>query len=80
MELTTAQRVRRLRAKRAADNWQKSPIRRGYVAAQEVNAVMAKHFPGGWQNFKVLLAVGGLLAMTQVLGHICVALTGTPLD
>lgn len=80
MELTTAQRVRRLRAKRAAENWQKSPIRRGYVAAVEVNAVMAKHFPGGWQSFKLLLGVGSLLALTQIAGHVCMAITGTPLD
>lgn len=80
MEMTTAQRVRRLRAAKAARDWQNSPIRKGYAASVEINSIMGKHFPKGWSNFKLLMGLGGIVAMTQVAGYICLALTGEPLN
>ncbi len=80
MELTSRQRVARLRAQHARERWENSTLCKLGKAAGEIDDSMTKYFPRRWEDFKMLLALGGVFTAIQVMGYIHLFATGQPLD
>ena len=79
MELTSRQRVARLRAKYARERYERSSFGKMAHIISEVNRMMNESFPQRWQDFKGLLTLGGVFAVIQLVGYAYMAVTGQPL-
>lgn len=80
MELTSKQRVARLRARHARERYESSSFGKMVHIISEVNRMMNESFPRRWQDFKGLLVLGGAFAAIQLVGYAYMAVTGQPLD
>lgn len=91
LQMTTAQRVARLRAEKRRERREKSILYRLYNSLSEakqtmeetwpeVDRIMEEAFPTGWLYCKAMAVLALLMGGWYIAGHICMALTGQPLD
>lgn len=80
MELTSKQRVARLRARHVRERYEKSSFGKMCHIISEINRMMDESFPRRWEDFKGLLALGGLFVFIQLVGCAYAAITGQPLN
>lgn len=91
LQLTTAQRVARLRAEKRRKRRENSILYKLYNSLSEakqtmdetwpeVDRIMGEAFPTGWLYCKAMAVFACFMGGLYIAGYICMAITGQPLD